>query len=152
MEECSSVLANSPIYDLGLDLADQRAALLQLYDSTNGASWSNQLVSDSEISEYLQLVQGVAVAGYALADGSQSVSSSFPAIYTNGAELEALSSNCTVQEVLKFGHFFFKEQWGSNVSYCEWTGVICCQTAVCASQTLLLLLCGHVKYTSSSLG
>lgn len=144
MEECSDVLANSAIYDLSLDLANQRAALLEFYYSTNGPQWTNQLVSDSQISDYTQLVDGVVDAGYALADGSQSASSSFPAIYTNGPELEDLSINCTIQEVLNFGRFSYTQQWGSNVSYCLWTGVVCCQTVVCSVAAISLLLLHHL--------
>ena len=135
------MLAASYTYDLSLDSANQRAALLELYYSTNGPDWTNQLVTDSQISEYTQLVNGVIDAGYALADGSQGASSSFPAVYTNGAELAALSTNCTVQLILDIGHFSFKQQWGSNVSYCLWSGVVCCQTVVCRFAAILCCRC-----------
>lgn len=120
MQECSDVLSASSVFDVSLDLPDQRAALLQLYDSTNGASWSNQIVSESETATFLEVVEDVSNIGYGLADGSLGGSSTFPSIHADGLELESLSANCTVQELLKIGQFFLKQEWGSNVSYCMW--------------------------------
>jgi len=41
-----------------------------------------------------------------------------------------LSVNCALQQWLSFGQLLLKYQWGSNVSYCYWYGVVCCKTSV----------------------
>ncbi|KAA6421082.1 MAG: serine threonine kinase [Trebouxia sp. A1-2] len=74
LQECTDLLADSAVYYLDLDVADQRAALIDFYDSTGGQYWVNQPADDSEHVIFPQIVEGVIEAGNGLTSGTLDVS------------------------------------------------------------------------------
>ena len=118
------------VYYEDLDSAEQRAALLEFYSSTGGADWTEQLVSTPERDQFQLLVQELEEAGYDLAEQAVNTSLLSTDLVTDLADLPALSANCMLQQWLSFGQLLLKYEWGSNVSYCRWYGVLCCKTSV----------------------
>lgn len=116
------------MYDADLDLADQRAALLSFFDSTGGPYWATQSNDDAGRTQYLQLVEGVVEADYDLAQNSLDVSRLPTELVSDAASIASLSKNCELQQYLSLGQLWLTYTWGSNVSYCHWTGITCCQT------------------------
>jgi hypothetical protein len=130
LEECTNLLEYGTMYYEDLDAPDQRAALLRFYSSTGGAYWNAQLVSDAERQQFSQLVTELEESGYGLSDQTLNDSMLPTNLVSDMANLPALSVNCTLQQWLSFGQLLLKYQWGSDVSYCYWYGVVCCKTAV----------------------
>ncbi|DBA84440.1 TPA: hypothetical protein ACH3X1_006072 [Trebouxia sp. C0004] len=130
LQECTNLLADSAVYYLDLDIADQRAALINFYDSTGGQYWANQPADDSEHVIFPQIVQGVVEAGNGLTSGTLDVSDLPAELVSDAASLASLSANCALQQYLSLGRQWLKYSWGSNVSYCYWSGVTCCQTGL----------------------
>ena len=132
LERCSDLLDYGALYYSDLDATDQRTALMQFYNSTGGDTWAQQLISSAERRRFLQLVTELEVAGHGLANSSLTIASPFPTdLVTDLYNLPALSINCELQQWLSFGQLLLKFEWGSNVSYCRWFGVVCCKTSVC---------------------
>ena len=132
LERCSDLLDYGALYYSDLDVTDQRTALMQFYNSTGGDTWAQQLISSAERRRFLQLVTELEVAGHGLANSSLTIASPFPTdLVTDLYNLPALSINCELQQWLSFGQLLLKFEWGSNVSYCRWFGVVCCKTSVC---------------------
>lgn len=128
LQECTDLLADSAVYYLDLDVADQRAALIDFYDSTGGQYWVNQPADDSEHVIFPQIVEGVIEAGNGLTSGTLDVSALPVELVSDAASLASLSVNCALQQYLSLGRQWLKYSWGSNVSYCHWSGITCCQT------------------------
>ena len=124
------MLEYGKVYYEDLDSAEQRAALLEFYSSTGGADWTEQLVSTPERDQFQLLVQELEEAGYDLAEQAVNTSLLSTDLVTDLANLPALSANCMLQQWLSFGQLLLKYEWGSNVSYCRWYGVLCCKTSV----------------------
>ena len=116
------------MYHPDLDSPTQRAALLDFYDSTGGQKWANQPVDDVEHGQISQLVDGVIEAGYELVNGSLDVTTLPAELVSDAASIPSLSSDCALQQYLSLGQLWLTHSWGSNVSYCYWTGITCCQT------------------------
>ncbi len=135
------------MYYEDLDAPDQRAALMQFYRSTGGAYWNAQLVSQAERQQFSQLIVELEESGYGLSDQSLNISMLSTDIVSDLANLPALSVNCALQQWLSFGQLLLKYQWGSNVSYCYWYGVVCCKTSV---RRHLSLCCIAAKVKPSS--
>ena len=130
LEDCTDLLAASEVYDTDLDLADQRTALLSFFDSTGGPYWTTQSNDDAGRTQYLQLVEGVVEAGYDLASGSLDVGKLPSELVSDAASIASLSENCGLQQYLSLGQLWLTNTWGSNVSYCHWSGITCCQTVL----------------------
>ena len=128
LQECSDVLADSAVYYLELDPAEQRAALLSLYASTGGQYWTNQPESDTEYVLFSEIVEGIIEAGNGLASGSLDVSTLPSELVSDAANLASLSTDCALQQYLSLGQLWLSHPWDSDVSYCLWTGVTCCET------------------------
>jgi len=128
LQECTNLLADSALYYLNLDVADQRAALIDFYDSTGGQYWANQPADDPDHVIFPQIVEGVIEAGNGLTSGTLDVSALPVELVSDAASLASLSANCALQQYLSLGQQWLKYSWGSNVSYCYWSGVTCCQT------------------------
>ena len=137
LERCSDLLDYGALYYSDLDATDQREALMQLYNSTGGNAWAQQLISSAERQRFLQLVTELEDAGHGLANSSLTIASPFPTdLVTDLFNLPALSINCELQQWLSFGQLLLKFAWGSTVSYCRWYGVVCCKTSVrCVSSS-----------------
>lgn len=132
LERCSDLLEFGALYYSDLDAADQRTALMQLYNSTGGNTWTQQLISSQQRRSFRQLVTELEDAGHGLANSSLTIASPFPTdLVTDLFNLPALSINCELQQWLSYGQLLLKFDWGSNVSYCRWYGVVCCKTSVC---------------------
>ncbi len=134
------------MYYEDLDAPDQRAALMRFHRSTGGAYWNTQLVSYAERQQFSQLVIELEESGYGLSDQTLNVSMLSTDLVSDMANLPALSEKCALQQWLSFGQLLLKYQWGSNVSYCYWYGVVCCKTSVCH----LSLCCIAAKVELSS--
>ena len=128
LQECTNLLADSALYYLDLDVADQRAALIGFYDSTGGQYWANQPADDPEHVLFPQIVEGVVEAGNGLTSGTLDVSALPVELVSDAASLASISANSAMQQYLSLGQQWLKYSWGSNVSYCYWSGVTCCQT------------------------
>ncbi len=128
LQECTNLLADSAVYYLDLDVADQRTALIDFYDSTGGQYWANQPADDPEHVIFPQIVEGVIEAGNGLTSGTLDVSALPVELVSDAASLASLSANCALQQYLSLGQQWLKYSWGSNVSYCYWSGITCCQT------------------------
>ena len=127
LQECTNLLAASAVYHPDLDSPTQRAALLDFYDSTGGRNWANQPVNELDHGQILQVVDGVIEAGYELTDGSLDVSTLPAELVSDAANIPSLSADCALQQYLSLGQLWLTYSWGSNVSYCYWTGITCCQ-------------------------
>ncbi|KAL0020534.1 hypothetical protein WJX79_007396 [Trebouxia sp. C0005] len=130
LQECTDLLADSAVYYLDLDVADQRAALIDFYDSTGGQYWVNQPADDSEHVIFPQIVEGMIEAGNGLTSGTL--------------------------DYLSLGRQWLKYSWGSNVSYCHWSGITCCQTGsglqqqcIGGPQSIAQLVLSDVNLTGS---
>ena len=131
LERCTDLLEYGALYYADLDIPDQQTALLDFYSSTGGETWTEQLISSAEHQRFRQLVLELENAGHGLANSSLTVASPFPSdLVTDLFNLPALSVNCELQQWLSFGQLLLKFEWGSNVSYCRWYGVVCCKTSV----------------------
>lgn len=131
LERCSDLLEFGALYYPDLDAEDQRTALMQLYNSTGGNTWTQQLISSQDRRSFRRLVTELDEAGHGLANSSLTIASPFPTdLVTDLFNLPALSINCELQQWLSFGQLLLKFEWGSNVSYCRWYGVVCCKTSV----------------------
>ena len=151
LKRCSDLLDYGALYYSDLDVTDQRTALMQLYNSTGGDTWTQQLIGSAERQRFLQLVTELEDAGQGLANSSLTIASPFPTdLVTDLFNLPALSINCELQQWLSFGQLLLKFEWGSNVSYCRWYGVVCCKTSVRFSHPLHLIktLCKHSSYAA----
>ena len=116
------------MYYAELDSPTQRAALLDFYDSTGGEYWAGQPEDDLEHNQISQVIQGIVEAGNELASGSFSPSTLPTELVSDAASIAALSADCALQQYLSLGQLWLDYRWGSNVSYCYWSGVTCCQT------------------------
>lgn len=121
------MLADSAVYYLALDPAEQHAALLDSYASTGGQYWTNQPENDTEYILFSEVVGGVVEAGNDLASGSTDVST-LPDLVSDAASLALLSTDCALQQYLSLGQLWLSHPWDSNVSYCLWSGITCCET------------------------
>ena len=143
LERCSDLLDYGALYYSDLDVTDQHTSLMQLYNSTSGDTWNQQLIGSAKRQRFLQLITELEDAGHGLANSSLTIASPFPTdLVTDLYNLPALSINCELQQWLSFGQLLLKFEWGSNVSYCRWHGVVCCKTSVCeATPRVSLELC-----------
>ena len=131
LERCTDLLEYGALYYKDLDIPDQRTALLSFYSSTGGDTWSEQLVSRADHQRFWQLVLELEDAGRGLANSSLTTASPFPTdLVTDLYNLPDFSINCELQQWLSFGQLLLKFEWGSNVSYCRWYGIVCCKTSV----------------------
>ena len=131
LERCTDLLEYGALYYAELDVSAQRTALLDFYNGTGGGAWTEQLISRADHQRFRQLVLELENAGRGLANSSLTVASPFPSdLVADLFNLPTLSVNCELQQWLSFGQLLLKFEWGSNVSYCRWYGVVCCKTSV----------------------
>ena len=128
LEDCADLLAQSEWYAVDLDLPQQRASLISFHESTGGPYWTGQPGQTSSSSRFSQIVAGVREATYGLASGSLDTSTLPTELVSDAARIASLSDSCQLQQYLKLGQLWYSYNWGSNVSYCHWTGITCCQT------------------------
>lgn len=138
-QECSQELQYGVDYPFDLDLPDQRAALLLLYNSTGGPGWFYK-EDDAVHDLFFNLLTDVEQYRESLSNNSGLNSTSILASsgISDLAALPALSGNCTLQQSLSFGQLLLKHAWSEvDRSYCQWHGVTCCKTAVSKCTQLL---------------
>ena len=142
--ECSRQLEYAVDYPSDLDLPEQRAALLSLYNSTGGPFW-RWSADSSQYELFSQLVADVVTYGISISEQNTVLSEAISSAskFRDLAFLPDLSTNCTLQQALSFGQLLLRHDWGnSNQSYCQWHGVTCCKTAVslhcCTISSMLL--------------
>ena len=128
LQQCTNLLADSVVYYSELDSPTQRAALLDFYDSTGGQYWADQPEDDFEHNQISQVIEGIVEAGNELASGNFNPSTIPSELVSDAASIPALSADCALQQYLSLGQQWLTYRWGSNVSYCYWSGITCCQT------------------------
>lgn len=130
LETCSRELEYDFKYNIELDIPQQRAALLSLFYSTGGPTWTwTDPVPGTEDALLFQLIADVIDVGQYLSDPASFNISSLTGVLsaTDLATVQALSVNCTLQQALGFGEALLKHGWQeADKSYCQWHGE--CQT------------------------
>lgn len=113
MTDCEAVLEQLVTYDYDNDIAEQRAALVEFYESTGGAYWGQSLLPAESIAEIQQF------EAYLLQLGTLSAASTFNAAYLPASvqaiyEVVAqLSVNCTLQRQLQLVNLLIKYPWNT---------------------------------------
>lgn len=134
LQECTDQLQYGLDYPISLDLAPQRDALLSLYNSTGGPSWSwKESVTEEQHQLFFALITELVEIGEGLSDPEAynftSLLNSFSA--SDLAALQALSANCTLQQALSFGEILLKHDWDEpGRSYCSWHGELSSSAAL----------------------
>lgn len=100
-------------YNVDNDIAEQRQALIEFYNSTGGANWSTETLPTSSILE-VQTFEG-----YLLSLGEASAASTFnlsalpAATQQLYALVSELSVNCTLQRQLQLVNLLIKYPWNT---------------------------------------
>ena len=132
MEICTEQLEIGVEYPIELDLPEQHAALMSLFNSTGGPNWDfTEAFPDDRI--FFKFVSDLTdYSNYVTRNTTETLAQILS--NTNLTDLPALSSlsgNCTFQQSLAFGEYLYKHYWGKEGrSYCQWHGVTCCKSLV----------------------
>lgn len=107
------MFADQIAYDVANDLPDQRAALIEFYESTGGQYWDTALLSDTLRGEINQFEQYLEQLGLIAASPTFNLSALSPQYQQIFEVVIALSANCTIQRELQIVQLLLKHPWNT---------------------------------------
>lgn len=114
LNECESVLSQLVTYNASNDIAEQRQALIEFYQSTGGADWSSETLSTATITELQTFEAYLSQLGLLSASPTFNLSSLPTTVQQLYEVLSELSVNCTLQRQLQLVNLLIKYPWNTD--------------------------------------
>ena len=112
--DCNVLFDDQITYDAANDLADQRNALIDFYNSTGGPYWETALLSDTlrqQIAEFEAAIEALGEAAALSTFNLSSLSTEYQEVYE---VVLSLSANCSLQRELQIIKLLLKNAWNTD--------------------------------------